>query len=627
MENMTQKFVTLYHQNIDGGQSESDVARLPEFVKNYPEGCFRSLFFHTVDSQCLYGPMVLTFAIRKARDLLLEGCEYQGVEIQIETAGKRLPQLPAARELEKLVDSTDTIIHINGTPYKPSTEVFGFQQVYDDSVKCIEELKKLGFTQETMTIYATPEEITVELHGGAIGAEGIENPGDYFYRLLCNIANIKDAAGKPAKTTVKTVILQACQKGWKVLLPGCNHPALHRPRVAVGPSHFAYGIAAFSDYCGKKRTPQESLQESLNWVKFIQTQFPPIPGLKAKIEKMPQMPWPGQTGPGNKTTMAGATTLSSRFQPLKNSIEENEAAFIKLTASHSTTSTGLNKSLGGGWSSGGIHVIAGPRESGKAGFLQQLLFAYEKELPILCISFEHNIREFVTRTAAIAGNCSLSDIPGALYAGGATAEQAKMVCGAAISKLKNQINNNIYFSGTETNRQEFDPDEIQQLAAMMPGNTNKLVLIDSLDESAFADDFNNRMRRLREVAGNGNLTIIMTVHAAINCGKRPHFLEEDDLPLLEKYQKYTDSLVVMLSEKVNLRRFVAMVKGQIDAQLVGNLEQKALQMASGKRFKTDTYNLVRVIHTRTGKRDLLLYLYQPELVKYFELASINISRP
>jgi hypothetical protein len=82
----------------------------------------------------------------------------------------------------------------------------------------------------------------------------------------------------------------------------------------------------------------------------------------------------------------------------------------------------------------------------------------------------------------------------------------------------------------------------------------------------------------------------------------------------------------MLSEKVNLRRFVAMLKGQIDAQVVSSLEQRALQLAGGKRFKTDTYSLLRLLHSRNGRRDTLLYLYQPDLVRLFELASIAMTR-
>lgn len=621
-----QKFVTLFHQDFEGGQSVSDIIRVPEFIKSHPEGCFRSVFFTADDQKSIYGPMVLVFAVRRAKDLLLEGCEYQGLDIQIESGGRKLPQLPVTSELEKLVNAGDTIIHVNGNIYKPATEVFGFQQVYDDSVRCIEALKKLGFSQETMSIYATPEEITVEVHGGAIGLEGSEDLGAHYYRLLCQIAGIKDADGKPAKTDVKTIILQACQKNWRILLPGCNHPTLHRPRVGVGSSHFAYGIAAFSDYCSKKRTTQECLQEAFNWGKFIQTDLPPIVGLKEKIARFPQLPWPGSGKVSKKGVAKSTKVCSGRFQPLKAEIEESSARFKELPMAHHSFSAGLDKSLGGGWTCGGIHVIAGPRETGKAAFLMQQAFVSEKKLPVLCVSYEHGLREFMLRAASSTSNLNSADLLGLLPVAGATGDQARGSYAKAIDKFQTQISENLFFSGIEANRAEFNPAEIEQLAAMLPGDGEKLILIDSLSEASFAGEFATRIAMLREIATSGHLTIIMTVHTPVACGKRPHFIEEDDIALLEKYQRHSDSLTIMLSEKTNLRRFVAMVKGQIDAELVGSLEQKALQLAAGKRYKADTYNLVRLIHTRTGRRDLLLFLYQADLTRFFELAAISMSR-
>ena len=90
---------------------------------------------------------------------------------------------------------------------------------------------------------------------------------------------------------------------------------------------------------------------------------------------------------------------------------------------------------------------------------------------------------------------------------------------------------------------------------------------------------------MREIATAGRLTIIIAVHSQVICDQRPHFIEDKDIELLDRYQRHTDSIIVMHSEKVNLRRFVAMIKGQIDAQLVGSLEQKALQLAGNKRLK------------------------------------------
>ena len=146
-----------------------ELTRVPEILKEHTDSCFRSPFFSEDDKEKCFGPLTLTFAIRTAKDLLLEGCEYQGLDIKLETGGRVLPALPAFSEIQKLLEAPDTIVHVNGHIFKPNTEVFGFQQVYDDSVRCIEGLKKLGFNNEAMAIYATPEDITVEVNGSALG--------------------------------------------------------------------------------------------------------------------------------------------------------------------------------------------------------------------------------------------------------------------------------------------------------------------------------------------------------------------------------------------------------------------------------------------------------------------------
>jgi len=208
----------------------------------------------------------------------------------------------------------------------------------------------------------------------------------------------------------------------------------------------------------------------------------------------------------------------------------------------------------------------------------------------------------------------------------ATSEQARKVYGAALEKFADGIGENLVFSGVDTNRGEFSAADLQQLADMLPGDGERLIIAESVSENALNEDFSGNMRALRDLAGTARTTVIVSVHADLKCGKRPHFIEEEDLNLLARYQRFCDSLLVMLSEKVNLRRFVALLKGQIDAQLVGSLEQRALQLAGGKRLKTDTYSLVRLLHSRNGRRDLLLYLYQPDFVRFFELASTVMSR-
>ena len=624
-----QQFVSLYQADMEGGETRSDLVRVPEFVKSCPEGAFRSIYFSAEQSSALYGPMVIAFAVRKARDLLFEGCDYAGVEIQLEIGGRRLPQLPAASELERLLAAEDCLILINGNQYKPTTEVLGFQQVYDDTVKCIEALKRLGIPQETMAIYATPEEISLEIHAGVLGLEGSDDLDQSYYRLLGAVGDIKDSGGRAIKTSLRTVVVQSCSKDYRVLLPGSNHPALHRPRVSVGASHFAYGIAAFSDFCSKKRTPQESIQETLNWVKFVQTPLPPVPGLADKIRQMPLPPWPGVARKGAKSSSlakaAGAKAVSGRFQPLKTEIAESIGSLKEPPKTLPSISAGLDKSLGGGWAAGALHSITGPRETGKGSlWLQQALQA-QKRVAVRYVSYEHGLREFAARVAALTGVVNLSDMLAQLQSS-ATSEQARKVYGAALEKFADGIGENLVFSGVDTNRGEFSAADLQQLADMLPGDGERLIIAESVSENALNEDFSGNMRALRDLAGTARTTVIVSVHADLKCGKRPHFIEEEDLNLLARYQRFCDSLLVMLSEKVNLRRFVALLKGQIDAQLVGSLEQRALQLAGGKRLKTDTYSLVRLLHSRNGRRDLLLYLYQPDFVRFFELASTVMSR-
>lgn len=625
-----QQFVSLYQADMAGGETRSDLARVPEFVKSCPDGAYRSLFFSSEQTGALYGPMVITFAVRKARDLLFEGCDYSGIEIQLEIGGRRLPQLPAVSELERLLTAEDCLILINGNQYKPATEVLGFQQVYDDSVKCIESLKRFGIPQETMSIYATPEEISLEIHAGVLGLEGSEDLDKCYYRLLGAVADIKESSGRAVKTSIRTVVAHSCQKDYRVLLPGSNHPSLHRPRVSVGSSHFAYGIAAFSDFCSKKRTPQESLQETLNWVKFVQTPLPPVPGLADKIRQLPLPPWPGNSRKGGKTAGAAKDSsagkaFSGRFQPLKSELLDSMAWLKEQPKAIASISAGLDKSLGGGWTSGAVHLLLGPRESGKASLLLQQALASQKNMSVLYVSYEHGLREFAARAVACTGVVNLSDLLAQLQSG-ANAEQARKVYAAALEKFADAIGENLIFSGVEANRGEFAASELQQLVAMLPADREKLILVESVNEADLTADLGENMRILRELTAGGSVSVVMSVHAEAKCGKRPHFIEEDDLAMLTRYQRYCDSLLLMLSEKVNLRRFVAMLKGQIDAQVVSSLEQRALQLAGGKRFKTDTYSLLRLLHSRNGRRDTLLYLYQPDLVRLFELASIAMTR-
>lgn len=615
------EYVRIYNSSIEGESIESEISRVPELLKAYPDGTSRSVFFRNDQNSGLYGPFVMVFSIRRASDILLENCIYQGMEIQIEVSGKKLPQLPSYTELSRILQSENVLIHINGSVFKPSGEVFGFQQVYDDSVKCIDTLKRMGLAQETFSIYATPEDITIEVHPGPLGLEGRPDMADLYFRLLCHTAEIREQNGRPAKTSIKTVLLQSCSEKFRVLLPGSTHPVLHRPRVNVGASHFAYGIAAFSDYCGRKRSLQECLQETFNWVKFVQSDLPAVPGIVEKLAQLPAVSSAPEKGSLQKNV---AAAVGGDFQPLRKKIEDFSASIVEVPSAIKCFAPVLGKALGGGWNTGGLHFITGPRESGKAVFMMQQALNCGLSGPVLYVSLEHSLREFVLRCSASSGAFNLGDAVNLLHSGGDSAVEAKKFIMAGIGKAVSRFGDKFYFSGSEANRERFDGGEILQLADMIPQTSSGMIFIESVEFDELEDL--SVLTNLRNAASARGLTIWLSVHVPAWDLKRPHFIEGEDHVILKRFQRFADSIITINSEKTNLRKFVAMVKGQIDAQLVGSLEQKALQLAGGKRYKSDTSSFARVIHTRSGRRELVLMMLQPDSGRFFELASLPLQR-
>jgi hypothetical protein len=626
-------FVLLENSAFEEGARAVEVTKVPEMLKKFPEGLLRSTYLLETDQveafasgrkEKLYGPFCLNFSVRRARDLLSEGCNYQGISIEIENNGRKLPQLPAASELERILTSETCLIYVNGSPFKPSTEVFTFQQVYDDSVRCIDVLKKMGIPQETIAIYATPEDISIEVHPGVLGLEGRENLDALYYRVLCQLAEIREIDGKVTKTEIKTIVLDSCRPESRILVPGSTHQTLHRTKVSVGPSHFAYGVAAFSDFCAKKRSVQECIQESLNWLKFLQTQLPPIAGFADKIQALPDLPIPGL---GSNSGAKLSKASSGRFQPLAQELVGAGECYQELMPAFATPFATLDKSLGGGWLKGGLHLLVGPRGGGKGALLIQQALKAQKDSSVLFVSFEQDVREFSIRSAFSGGNTSLIDLCGQLANPDGTGLEARKLLAAGVEKFRGSLSENLFFSGIGNSHSTFDVDEILELTRMLPDSGPRLVILESLDEQLLEENFAEKLQALRRLAISERATFLLSIHEEFECGKRPHFIEGTDQALLAKYQRHCDSLIVCMSEKLNLRRFVAMVKGQIDAQLIGKLEQKALQLAGGRRCKNDSYTNLRLIHSRLGRKELILCLYQPDYVRFFEIASLPISRP
>ena len=635
------KTLKLYIHSAEEQIENCELERIPEILKEHEESCFRSSFFSEDSKNDCFGPLTLTFAIRTAKDLLLEGCDYQGLEIKIETAGKLLPAIPAHAELQKLLESPDTIVHVNGHIYKPNTEVFGFQQVYDDSVKCIDGLKKLGFNNESLAIYATPDDITVEVNPFALGLEGNNELSPRYYKLLCHLADIKDIGGKPQKTDVKTILLNTVLPEGKILLPGSLHPTMRRVKVGVGASHFAYGIAAFSDTCGKKRSKEECIQEALNWLKFIAKELPPVKGIRELLDTLPNIALPGKSNKSqmvqaaaaapaantasNSSAPVPAKTFIGVFQSLKAELEGAKNEFKDIPQGITAFSTGLDKILGRGWSIGGLHIILGGREQGKASLLLQQAILSENKLPVLYVSYEQNLKNFVMNTACLIGGINKSEMISGLV--GPNAVQVKSALAAAVDKLQAKLSQNLYFSGNEAGRVKFEADDILQLADMLPEAPRKMIVIESVSEDDLGEDVSTQLQKLKAAASANNYSILMSIHTKKSQVKRPNVIEETDIDYLDRYQKFSDTIINVETEKTNLRKFVALVKGQVDAALVANLEQKSLQLCGGKKLKSDTYSFSRIIHNRNGKRDLILFLYQPDMGRFFELATVPLSRP
>lgn len=634
------KTLELFCQDSEEKLGSFDITKVPELLKEHTDSCFRSAFFSEEGKANCYGPLTMTFAVRLAKDLLLEGCDYAGLEIKIESAGRTLPAIPAQNELLKLLEAPDTLINVNGKVFKPNTEVYGFQQVYDDAAKCMDKLKQLGFNNESMSIYATPEDITLEVNGSALGLEGNMELASRYYKLICYLGEIKEVGGKPQKTSVKTVLLDTAMTSKQILIPGSVHPTLKRNKVGIGASHFSYGIAAFSDDCSKKHTIQECIQEALNWVKFNEKKLNPVAGIRELLDTLTTVVLPDK----NKTAAAVSSSVNSAtvlaalapvtaksyvgvFQPLKAEIEAAAASFKGIATGITAFCPGLDKTLGHGWAHGGLHIILGGRENGKSTMLIQQAVLSENKMPVLYISFEQTLKSFVINAASLIGGINKSEMFAGLSGAAANSNQVKLALGAAVDKLQTKLSQNLFFSGVEAGRTKFDADEIIQLAAMLPDAPSKLIIIESVCEDDFNGDINAQLQKLKAVAMAGNVTVIMSIHTNAPVSKRPNVIEEADIDYLDKYQRFSDTIINLVTEKTNMRRFVALIKGQIDPALVANLEQKAMQLCGGKKLKTDTYSLARVIHNRNGRRDMLLFLYQPDMGRFFDLASVGLSRP
>lgn len=587
----------------------------------------------------LNGSLIVTHSIKRAKDIVLDPVGIENINCQIEISGNKLPEIPPKSELEILINQENTLIIIDSKPYKPQTEIFTFQHVYDDTVKFIEQLKKIGITNEYIQITATAEEITLEIHPKAFNITVDNKLPTIYSTLLYKLAGLKHTANGWIRTTDKTIDLSTTLPNYKILLPGNVHPILHRPKVAVGPSHFAYGIAAFADYCGKKRTIDECIKELKNWIKFITTDFQPIPKAvefvnsleliahTASIPESLQISLSSSTS----TTRTSKENLSPTIIPFLNELKEKilPSIFTKKSIIINTFNE-WTKSIGGAISFPSMNLFASCKEEGKLAFILNLMFSSSlcaKSANILLCSFEHSNLEIFTRLLCYFNKIQISEISNIINFKNVKVNDQNFTAflnklNAGIQNIPSDISQSFYYRGIDHVLDIYDIHSLSQLLKMLPQEKPTILILDSLPKLEI--DF---LDKIKSLAFTNNLAVFFSLHLQ-NHGniQKPHFIEGFDLEILHNWQKYFDSITILQTEKINLKKFIAITHGKVEQPIVEKYEKFFSQHVGNTKSKNDTYTLARVIHSRFSVRSLILYYYQRDLQTFIEGPSIPLMK-
>lgn len=624
-----------------------ELKTLPDLLKVHPEGLSRSPFWFEEDEKSkieldmksgilpLGGPLLVTHAVRRAADLLLDECACEGMTIQLEAAGKRLPELPARAELESLLHDERTLIVVDDKPYKPASEVLGFQTVYDDTVRFIDEMKKLGIPQDAMAIMATPEEISIEIHPGVFGVGFDQTLPCWYRQFLLTFGGIRSGDGRLVRTTDRTLLLSTCACDVPVLLPGAIHPGLHRPKVGVGPSHFAYGIAAFSDFCGKKRSLDECVREVKTWLKFIESKPAVVPGARDALATARAVEACGisggsgfaagfETGLGVSST--GAGNRPAVFRSFKIEASEMAGAAVAAEAMLATPWAELNRRLGGGWQPNRLHLVVGAREEGKAAFLLQQALHFSSKYGVLYISTEHSAAELMTRVTSWLGRVAAAELVAGASRQGPEGDTARQKLKSLYEAVANAVRDSLYLRGSDSAIPSHDADALSELMKMIPAGAGRILFLESLASEA-GERLERFLEDLRRRAAVQKFTVVASMHVPSVQTPRPHFIDGPDIDLLSRWQAISDSLTQFASERVNLRKFLAMSQGKVDPAVAESLEKRLYQAAAGVRHGNDTYCLARLLHARVGTRSALLFLYQRDLMRLWDGPSMPLGRP
>jgi hypothetical protein len=593
----------------------------------------------------LAGPLTITHAIRRAGEMILENCRYEGVTMFLEVDGRKMPELPERRQLEALLPQEKVLVNIDGKAYRANTEVFGFQQVYDDTVKVIEALKALGISQEALLILATPDEITIEVHPGVFGLPEDPSLAAKYRAFLFRIAQVKLSDRQVIKQGDRTILLDTAEFSATTLLPGSIHPTLHRSKVCVGPSHFAYGPAAFSDYCGKKRSTDECLKEIRAWVKFLESAINPVPAVNKLLTELATVPArdstsahaPGGSGTRGSTATTSAPGLSGGsagepmptsggFQPIKQEILQNMSVFPSRQPPIPTGFPELNKILGGGWKPKALHLLVAPREEGKTSFLLGQAVAGAGQTGVLVVSRESCFSEYLIRLLCRHHKLPMNEIVAKAALGTPEAPAVKEKLRGAVKACAAGIPDRLFFRGTDSTLDAMQADELSELLKLVPGTTPKLLFLDGY-ATGDLDAQPGFLRALREKAEQQNFAVIIGIHVPPNTPAKPHLIETTDLDWLQRWQEISDTILSLTSERTNLKKYLAITQGKVDPGVAEKLEQKLYQHLGSKRLRGDTYSFLRCLHARTGLRQMILYLYQRELQLFAEGPLVPLGRP
>ncbi len=614
------------------------IKTLPDLLKAHPEGLYRLTYFVETDNLQeireagskgrlpMGGPFSVVHAVRRASDIVLEECGYENHTFTLEVGGKRLPELPSKGDIEALLKEEKTLVVFDSRTYKPNTEVFSFQDVYDDTIRFIAALKKLGITSDQMGIYATPEEISIEVHPGVFDIPDDPKLPLYYQNLLFKLAGVKRMDRRFQKTFNRTVLLQTPQFTHQFLIPGSIHPGLRRPKVCVGQTHISYGIAAFSDFCGKKRSLEECQQETKNWVKFLESSVIAVDGLRDILTEVSVTETPAVVPVSAPVEKAPSVSATGGVRPLHEELAAISSQPPSSQPSIPAPWPEFTRLLLGGWKKDGLHVIFGGREEGKAAFLLAQALNLASKAGVLFVSREQHPREFVQRVASWASRVSIAEIAFKSGASSPDGEASRRKYKEILDASRPFLGDSFFFRGIDSVLRFGDVDELGQMMKMISQKETRALFLESwrLEDIPRGSDL---LDRLKGLASGQGFPVFLSVHVPPVAYPKPHFIDGFDLEILDRWQGVADTIIHLSSERINLRKFLAMSQGKVDPAIAEKLEQKLYHAAGAGKLKGDTFSLARIIHQRGGGRYAASFLYQRDIQRFTEGLSMALGRP